>query len=165
VKYGLNRSWNPVKHIENRGSALLTPIFHTLRVPHWASFDKTDDDARIPSAPTGHCIPAQCEALGSHYSPSLRSEGTPQVSSSGYEELPPCRTCGERSERGEACRRAAGAGGRSFCRSVRGVGKVIEWHLLCKCEGPTPQGGARWVCYGLGGYKINQGIPYFYSSL
>ena len=56
-----------MKHIENEVSALLTPIFYTLRVPHWASFDKTDDDARVPTAPTGHRIPAQSEALGTRY--------------------------------------------------------------------------------------------------
>ena len=42
-----------MKHIENGGSALLTPIFHTLRVPHWACFDKMDDGVRVPSAQRG----------------------------------------------------------------------------------------------------------------
>ena len=38
-----------------------------------------DDDVRVPTAPTGHRIPAQSEALGTRYPLSSRSEGTPQV--------------------------------------------------------------------------------------
>ncbi len=53
--------------MEKEGSALLTPIFYTLRVPHWASFDKAYDDDRVPTAPTGHRIPTQSEALGTRY--------------------------------------------------------------------------------------------------
>ena len=45
-------------------------------------------DVDLPSAPKGHRIPAQSEALGTRYPLVSRSEGTPQVSPCDHQRLP-----------------------------------------------------------------------------